>query len=201
MTSPPPAPPTPPASSTPPNQLNSPTPSASSHDAADVKFGRSKKLGDKNDLRIKAIENGTVIDHINPGQALNVLKILGVGENITSTVSVVMNAGGVRGEKDVVKIEGRELTQKEVASISLISSKATVNIIRNFEVVEKKNVQIPDSVCGVVKCINPNCITNSSEPLESRFTVTEREGVVKSLTLRCIYCESIISDDIIKHMI
>ena len=182
MTSPPPTPPAP-------------------NDAADVKFGRSKKLGDKNDLRIKAIENGTVIDHINPGQALNVLKILGVGENITSTVSVVMNAGGVRGEKDVVKIEGRELTQKEVASISLISSKATVNIIRNFDVVEKKNVQIPDSVHGIVRCINPNCITNSSEPIESRFMVTIRESTVKSLTLRCVYCESTISDDIIKHIL
>jgi aspartate carbamoyltransferase regulatory subunit len=179
-----------------------PQPSDSSRDTADaVKSGRSKKLGDKNDLRIKAIENGTVIDHINPGQALNVLKILGVGENITNTISVVMNAGGVRGDKDVVKIEGRELTQREVAAISLISSKATVNIIRNFDVVEKKNVQIPESIHGIVKCINPNCITNSSEPIESRFTVTIHEGVIKSLTLRCVFCESIILDDIIKHII
>ena len=172
---------------------------SSSQDA--VKSGRSKKLGDKNDLRIKAIENGTVIDHIKPGQALNVLKILGVGENITNTVSVVMNAGGARGDKDVVKIEGRELTQKEVASISLISCKATVNIIRNFEVVEKKDVQTPDSVHGIVRCINPNCITNSNEPIESCFTVTQNEGLVKSLTLRCVYCESIIFGDIIKHII
>jgi aspartate carbamoyltransferase regulatory subunit len=186
-----------------PSQSSQPPQPADPSSAADaVKSGRSKKLGDKNDLRIKAIENGTVIDHINPGQALNVLKVLGVGESIiTNTVSVVMNAGGVRGDKDVVKIEGRELTQREVAAISLISPKATVSIIRHFDVVEKKNVQIPDAVCGIVRCINPNCITNTSEPIESRFTVTISESPTGSLILRCVYCESIISDDIIKHII
>ncbi|MDV0445131.1 Aspartate carbamoyltransferase regulatory chain [Methanimicrococcus sp. At1] len=155
---------------------------------------RSKKLGDKNDLRIKAIENGTVIDHIIPGQALNVLNILSDGENFTNTVSVVMNAGGSRGDKDVVKIEGRELTEKEVDAISLLSPKATVSIIRDYEVVQKRHIKTPDSVCGIVKCINPNCITNSGEPIETRFAVTENE---KGLALRCIFCESVMTEDLI----
>jgi len=163
---------------------------------------RSAKIGDKNDLRIKSIENGTVIDHIKPGQALNVLRILGVGESFTNTVSIVMNAGGERGDKDVVKIEGRELTEKEVAAISLLSPKATVNIIRDFEVVNKKEIQIPNSVCGIVKCINPNCITNSSEPIETRFAVTENEtSVSKKLVLRCVYCESVMTEDLINYIL
>ncbi|WNY23528.1 Aspartate carbamoyltransferase regulatory chain [Methanimicrococcus hongohii] len=160
---------------------------------------RSARLGDKNDLRIKAIENGTVIDHITPGQALNVLNILRVNGDFTNTVSVVMNAGGSRGDKDVVKIEGRELTEKEVNSISLISPKATLNIIRNFEVVQKRPIQKPESVCGIVKCINPNCITNSSEPIETKFIVSENEKV-KSLVLRCVFCESIMTEDLIKFI-
>lgn len=159
---------------------------------------RSKKLGDKNDLRIKAIENGTVIDHIQPGQALNVLHILGVSGSFMNTVSVVMNAGGERGDKDVVKIEGRELTAKEVDTISLLSPKATVNIIRNFEVVSKRKIKIPESVCGIVKCINPNCITNSNEPIETRFVVSENDN---ALVLRCMFCESVMTEELIKYIL
>ncbi|MDL2261110.1 aspartate carbamoyltransferase regulatory subunit [Methanimicrococcus sp. OttesenSCG-928-J09] len=159
---------------------------------------RSDKLGDKNDLRIKAIENGTVIDHITAGQALNVISILGGGENFTNTVSIVMNAGSSRGDKDVVKIEGRELTEKEVNAISLISPKATVNIIRDFEVIEKRKIQTPDYVCGIVRCINPNCITNS-EPIESKFAVAADEKV-KSLVLRCVFCESVMTEELIQFI-
>ncbi|WNY26692.1 aspartate carbamoyltransferase regulatory subunit [Methanolapillus ohkumae] len=160
---------------------------------------RSKKLGDKNDLRIKAIENGTVIDHITPGQALNVLRIISVGENFKNTVSIVMNAGGARGDKDVVKIEGKELTEKEVAAISLLSPKATVNIIRNFEVIEKKQVAIPQCVHGILKCVNPNCISNSKEPIDSRFIVKEcKNGAIH---LRCAYCESVMTENFIKNII
>ncbi|WP_338103452.1 aspartate carbamoyltransferase regulatory subunit [Methanolapillus millepedarum] len=158
---------------------------------------RSKKLGDKNDLRIKAIENGTVIDHITPGQALNVLKIISVGENFKNTVSVVMNAGGARGDKDVVKIEGKELTEKEVAAISLLSPKATVNIIRHFEVIEKKQVKTPECVNGIVKCVNPNCISNSNEPIDSRFIV--KECHTGALLLRCAYCESVMMENLMMN--
>ena len=160
---------------------------------------RSVKLSDKNDLRIKAIDNGTVIDHITPGQALNVLNILRVNGSFTNTVSVVMNAGGSRGNKDVVKIEGRELTKKEANSISLISPEATLNIIRDFEVIQKRRIEKPEMVYGIVKCINPNCITNSGEPVETRFTVTE-DVKMKSLVLRCVFCESVMTEDSIKFI-
>jgi len=163
-------------------------------------YGRSKKLGDKNDLRIKAIENGTVIDHIKPGQALNVLHILGVNDNFTNTVSIVMNTDGERGGKDVIKIEGRELTEKEVETIALLSPKATVNIIRDFEVVSKRKIGTPDSICGIVKCVNPNCITNSCEPIETRFAVTENEKT-KTLSLRCVFCESVMTTEVFKYLL
>jgi len=163
-------------------------------------YGRSKKLGDKNDLRIKAIENGTVIDHIKPGQALNVLHILGVNDNFTNTVSIVMNTDGERGGKDVIKIEGRELTEKEVETIALLSPKATVNIIRDYDVVSKRKIGTPESICGIVKCVNPNCITNSCEPIETRFAVTENV-TTKTLSLRCVFCESVMTTELFKYIL
>ena len=163
-------------------------------------YGRSKKLGYKNDLRIKAIENGTVIDHIKPGQALNVLHILGVDDDFKNTVSIVMNTDGERGGKDVIKIEGRELTEKEVETIALLSPKATVNIIRDYEVVSKRKIGTPESICGIVKCVNPNCITNSHEPVETQFIVTENEKT-KTLALRCVFCESVMTTELFNYII
>jgi len=90
------------------------------------------------ELRVKPINNGTVIDHIESGQALNVLKILGIGSHSKTVVSLLMNVpSGAMGAKDVVKVEGRELDPEEVDTIALISPRATINIIRNYEVAEK----------------------------------------------------------------
>ncbi|NLI61858.1 MAG: aspartate carbamoyltransferase regulatory subunit [Methanosarcinaceae archaeon] len=165
-----------------------------------AKFYENEKseTNKKSDLRIKAIENGTVIDHIPCGQAFNVLKIMGINENFKKTVSFVMNAVGSRGGKDVVKIEGMELTEKQVAAISLIAPNATVNIIRDYNVISKTQIKTPNEIHGIIKCINPNCITNSKEPIQTSFKV-ESESYDESI-LRCKYCDSIISDDIVKHL-
>lgn len=156
-------------------------------------------LYNKSDLRIKAIENGTVIDHIPCGQAFNVLRIMGINEKFKNTVSFVMNAEGSRGGKDVVKIEGVELTEKQVATISLIAPKATVNIIRNYNVIAKKQVHIPKEIRGILKCLNPNCITNSREPVDTSFHVSPSED--DRLLLRCEYCDSVISDDVVRYLL
>lgn len=144
----------------------------------------------EHELRVSKIQNGTVIDHIPGGQALNVLAILHIGDGADETISIGMNVPSDRmGSKDIVKVEGRELSQNEVDVLSLIASDATINIVREFEVVEKHRVERPDAVVGVLSCPNANCITNENEPVETKFDVLS-DGV------RCRYCETIVRDDI-----
>lgn len=89
-------------------------------------------------MKIKAIENGTVIDHISANKALHILKILGLPDNETQNVTIAMNVSSKQiGRKDILKIENRELDHKELNQVALIAPKATINIIRNFETVKK----------------------------------------------------------------
>jgi aspartate carbamoyltransferase regulatory subunit len=146
------------------------------------------------ELRVSKIRNGTVIDHVSGGHALNVLSILGIDGSEGLGVSVVMNVPSDRlGLKDVVKVEDRELSQSEVDVISLIAPEATINIIRDFEVVQKNRVDRPESVIGLLSCPNRNCITNRDEPVETKFSVVE-DGV------RCAYCSTIIRDSLAGHI-
>ncbi len=149
------------------------------------------------EMRVRRIEHGTVIDHITAGQALNVLRILGVSGTTSAVVSVAMNVpSGAIGSKDIVKVEDRELEEEEVDRISLIAPNATINIIRDFEVIEKYRVDLPERIDGVVKCSNPNCISNTNEPVISKFLVNK-----KPVELRCIYCDHVISEGIAEHLI
>ncbi|ATZ61639.2 MAG: aspartate carbamoyltransferase regulatory subunit [Methanosarcinales archaeon Met12] len=153
----------------------------------------------KNGLYVRPIQNGTVIDHITAGQALSVLRILGINRTTEEVVSVVMNVTSKAiGTKDIVKIEGRELKPSEVDKIALIAPSASINIIRKYNVAGKHKVDIPDEIEGVVRCANPNCISNTIEPVVSRFT-TEKQKT--GIQLRCIYCERIISENIVEHLL
>jgi aspartate carbamoyltransferase regulatory subunit len=150
------------------------------------------------DVKVTPIKNGTVIDHITPGMALNVLKIIGIPDTgVQSTVSVLMRVPSRKVKwKDIVKVEDRELDKSQVDKIALIAPNATINIIRNFNVVEKHHVEAPSEVIGLVRCENPNCITNKPrEPVKSKFSVVSHEP----LQLRCAYCERI-TTDIAKHL-
>lgn len=148
-------------------------------------------------LLINRIRNGTVIDHITSGEALNVMKILGITGSTTESLSIATNVpSGHMGTKDIVKLANRELSKTEVNRIALISPRATINIIRNFKVCEKKGVEIPTIIEGSVRCTNPGCITNTNEPIRSRFAVLpEGKG------LRCLYCDSVIKKDLTSHII
>lgn len=142
------------------------------------------------ELRVSKIENGTVIDHVPAGHALNVLAILGIDGSGGEEVSIGMNVPSDQlGRKDIVKVEGRELSQDEVDVLSLIAPRATINIVREFEVVEKLPIDRPGRVVGVLSCPNANCITTGEEPVESTFEVLS-DGV------RCAYCDTIVRDDI-----
>jgi len=148
----------------------------------------------EHELRVSKIRNGTVIDHVEGGHALNVLGILGIDGSEGLGVSIGMNVPSDRlGRKDLVKVEGRELSQSEVDVLSLIAPEATINIIRDFEVVEKNRVTRPERVIGVLSCPSRNCITNAGEPISTRFQVVA-DGV------RCDYCSTIIREDIADHI-
>jgi aspartate carbamoyltransferase regulatory subunit len=150
---------------------------------------------DDPELRVSKIRQGTVIDHIAGGQALNVLAILGIDGSGGEEVSVGMNVPSDRlGRKDIVKVEGHELSQDELDVLSLIAPAATINIVREFEVEEKHRVDRPEAVVGVLECPNHNCITTKSEPVDSRFEVLD-EGV------RCGYCDTIIRENIAAHIL
>ena len=149
-------------------------------------------------LRVKPITNGTVIDHIAGGQALNVLKILGISGTTGATVSVVMNVESKKlGKKDIVKVEDRELREEELDRIALIAPAASINIIRNCKVIEKRPVDLPDEIVGVVRCQNPNCISNTHEPIKSRMLVKGKNPV----SLRCLYCEQPLTERIADYLI
>lgn len=141
-------------------------------------------------LKVKPIRNGTVIDHITGNRALSVLKILGL-PNEKNTVTVAINVlSSQMGTKDIVKIEGRELAPKEVDKIALIAPSATINIIRDYEIVEKGKVHLLDEISEIFHCPNPNCITNTDEPVTTKFFVIDKKPVI----LRCYYCERIMEE-------
>lgn len=148
------------------------------------------------ELKIQPIKNGTVIDHITAGNAVKVLHILGIPKSSSSIVSVAMNVNSKYGKKDIVKVENRELDAHEVNKIALIAPKATINIIRDYEVAEKHKVQIPDEVIGIIQCSNPTCVSNSREPVKSRFIVLKKDPI----QIKCYYCERE-PDDIAERII
>ena len=144
------------------------------------------------EFKVQPIRNGTVIDHIDSGKALKVLKIMDIDETVKSTVSVIMHVQSSKGGyKDIVKVEDKELNPRELQKIALISPRVTINIIREYEVVKKSPVTPPEKVVGIVRCANPNCITNSMTGLGT-YEPVDPEFVVESVTplkLRCVYCD------------
>jgi len=146
------------------------------------------------ELKITPIRNGTVIDHIGTGLALEVLRILRLQRDATVSVAMHVRSGKL-GWKDIVKVENVELTARTVNAIALIAPTATISIIREFRVREKRTVDLPSRVVGVLRCPNPNCISNQPEPLESEFEVTDRRPTV----LKCAFCDRRV-DDFLRHL-
>ena len=149
------------------------------------------------ELKITPIRNGTVIDHIGSGLALEVLKILSHRDlHKDATVSIALHVrSGKLGWKDILKVEDVELSPRTVNAIALIAPTATISIIREFHVREKRTVDLPPRVVGVLRCPNPNCISNQPEPLESEFEVTSRRPTI----LQCAFCERRV-DDFVHHL-
>ena len=143
---------------------------------------------DKKELAVAALQNGTVIDHIPSGALFRAVRILGI-EQLDTAVTIGNNLpSGRLGKKGIIKVADVEFPEDVLNRIAIIAPTAMVNIIRNYEVVEKRPVVLPDVLVGLVKCSNPKCVTNH-EPMATRFNVIDSESV----KLRCHYCNHTIS--------
>ena len=147
----------------------------------------------KKELQVAALENGTAIDHIPPRQLFKVADMLSLKE-LENTITIGNNFHSKKmGSKGIIKIADKFFEEDVINRIALIAPNVILNIIRDSEVVEKKTVELPDELVGLVKCNNPKCITNN-EPMPTRFDVIDKE----SGTVKCRYCERKINkEDII----
>ncbi|MCL4325307.1 MAG: aspartate carbamoyltransferase regulatory subunit [Candidatus Thermoplasmatota archaeon] len=142
---------------------------------------------DNEHFKVTPIKNGTVIDHIPAGNAFRILKIIGIDEDCKSTVSILINVPSRQlGSKDIIKIEDRELDDNELNKIALMASDATINIIRDKNVYEKKKVSLPDELTGIIRCQNTNCISNKKDEKMLPHIIVETRS---PLRVKCHYCD------------
>lgn len=138
----------------------------------------------KQALQVAALKNGTVIDHIPSDKLFTVVNLLGlIDTDLNMTIGNNLESKKL-GKKGIIKVADRFFTDEEISRLSVVSPNVKLNIIRDYEVVEKKQVSMPDELKGIVKCNNPKCITNN-EPMTTIFHVTDKENGI----LKCHYCE------------
>ena len=138
---------------------------------------------DKSELKVSAIKDGTVIDHIPAKDLFKVIKILNL-ESVDNQVTFGTNLDSKKlGKKSIIKVSDKFFQDSEINKIALIAPNANLNIIKNYEVVEKSSVELPQTIKGICKCMNPKCITNS-EPMQTKFDVISQCPPA----LRCFYC-------------
>ncbi len=141
-------------------------------------------------LSVSAIQNGTVIDHVPASNLFKVIQILGL-DRIDNQITFGTNLESHKlGRKAIIKISGVYFEDEDINRIALVAPDAKLNIIRDYEVVEKKVVVVPDSITGIARCMNPKCITNY-EQVTTRFKVVSK----KNVALKCHYCEKITSQE------
>ena len=147
----------------------------------------------REEFMVAAIENGTVIDHIPADKTYDVANLLRLQE-LDTPVTIGYNLPSKKiGRKGIIKITDKFFTEEEISRLSVVAPKIVLNIIRNYEVVEKKTVETPDELRGIVKCNNPKCITNN-EPMHTLFHVEANSNN----RLRCHYCNKEVDLDQVK---
>ena len=149
-----------------------------------------KKEESAKELKVTAIENGTVIDHIPCESVFQVIKILGLNEVDDQVLFGTNLESQKMGKKGIIKVSNLFFEPDDINKIALVAPTATLIIIKNFRVVDKKKVEIPDSIEKIVKCFNPNCITNN-ENVPTLFYVIDKQN----LRMKCHYCEKITARD------
>ena len=145
-------------------------------------------MSSKKELAVAALKNGTVIDHIPSSALFKAVRILGI-EELDSAVTIGYNLESEKlGKKGIIKVADVEFDEATLNRIAIIAPTAVVNIIRDYEVVEKRPVKLHSVLTSIVKCNNPKCITNN-EPMATKFVVVSRDPVV----IRCHYCNHTVS--------
>ncbi|MBQ6293809.1 MAG: aspartate carbamoyltransferase regulatory subunit [Lachnospiraceae bacterium] len=135
-------------------------------------------------MNIDSIQNGIVIDHITAGKGMRLFELLGL-DRLDASVAIIKNAHSEkRGKKDIIKIDADIPVDVDV--IGFVDPGATVNVIRDGRLVEKRNIDMPDRLVNVIKCKNPRCITSTEQELDHVFKLTDRRNKV----YRCLYCET-----------
>jgi len=153
-------------------------------------MAKAKKEPIRKELKVSAIENGTVIDHINPKSVFQVIRILNL-DKVDHQVLFGTNLESRKfGKKGIIKVSNKYFESEEINKIALFSPSATLIVIQDYTVVYKAKVEIPDTISKIVKCFNPNCITNH-QPVPTLFDVVNKDD----LMLRCHYCEKITKKD------
>lgn len=135
-------------------------------------------------MNIDSIKNGIVIDHIAAGKGMELYYLLGL-DKLDCSVALIKNVSSEKiGRKDIIKVDADISLNLDV--IGFVDPEATVNIIRNSQLVEKKTIPMPQTVTNVIKCKNPRCITSVEQELPHVFQLTDKENKV----YRCLYCET-----------
>ncbi len=148
----------------------------------------------KDKLLVEAIANGTVIDHIAPGQAMNILRLFNfLGRHNHITVGFNLRSGEL-GSKDIIKIEDVKFSPSETQQLALLAPNATVNQIDNYKVVDKYDLHLPQETVGAFDCPNSNCITHVEKGATPRFKVS-KEG--EQVMMRCHYCERVFEREVV----
>jgi aspartate carbamoyltransferase regulatory subunit len=149
-------------------------------------------MSDTSQLLVRRIRDGTVLDHIENGKALTVLRVLDITGREGNVVTVALNVPSSKhSKKDIIKVENKFLEKDETNKLALIAPHATINIIRDYRLVEKRKISLPDSIVGVFSCPNLKCITNSEEYIRSTIDIIDKEKIL----LRCRYCARTLSID------
>jgi len=144
---------------------------------------------EQSELIVRRIKEGTVIDHIDEGRGLQVLDALRIDGKDGSLITIALNVpSGKFKKKDIIKVENKFLKDDDTNKLAVIVPNATINIIKNYKLVEKRRVALPNEVDRIFRCSNLECITNSTEHIESIMDVMDKEGRV----LKCRYCSRVL---------
>ena len=139
----------------------------------------------RQELQVAALENGTVIDHIPSSKLFQVISLLHI-EELNSSATVGYNLKSKKmGQKSIIKIADKFFSDDEINQLSVVAPNVTLSTIRDYEVVEKKEVHMPEELIGIVRCDNHKCITNNEPGMDTLFHVVDKEQG----TLKCHYCE------------
>ena len=151
---------------------------------------------EQSELMVRRIKEGTVIDHIDEGKGIQVLDALRIDGKDGSLITIALNVpSGKSKKKDIIKVENKFLKDDDTNKIAVIAPKATINIIKNYKLIEKRRVSLPNEIDRIFRCSNPDCITNSAEHIESVMDLIDKETMI----LKCRYCARILDVNKIKY--